>query len=94
MAKLIRFMQQAAAAAFFDEFCPFLQCVPDVPILCDVIAIPPETVLDRFGSFRNFPILLLSHVAGGAGGFDGYDRICTSAGKSGMLVSEHRKILR
>ena len=33
----------------------------------DVIAIPPETVPDCFGSFRNFPLLLLSHAVGNAG---------------------------
>ena len=33
----------------------------------DVIAIPPETVPDCFGSFRNFSLLLLSHAVGNAG---------------------------
>ena len=34
----------------------------------DVIAIPPETVPERFGSFWNFPPLLLSHTEGDAEG--------------------------
>ena len=58
-----RFNQQSAAAAFFYGFCLFCNvCLMFNSV--DAIAISPETVLDCFGSFRNFPLLLLTHTVG------------------------------
>ena len=58
-----RFNQQSAATAFFYEFCLFCNvCLMFNSV--DAIAISPETVPDCFGSFRNFPLFLLSHTVG------------------------------